>query len=82
MRMLIFRHRPCELVVLCRPQVRAPGNVLWVGGMDKGTSEPELSRAFAAWGLVAVHLPDGAATATKGFAFLTFTTPEEVCSKV
>lgn len=62
--------------------MRAPGNVLWVGGMDKGTSEPELSRAFAAWGLVAVHLPDGAATATKGFAFLTFTTPEEVCSKV
>ncbi len=56
----------------------APGSVLWVGGMDASTSEAELIAAFAAWGLDAVHFPEGAAAAGRGFAFLTFSAPEEV----
>jgi hypothetical protein len=56
----------------------APGSVLWVGGMGASTSEAELIAAFAAWGLDAVHFPEGAAAAGRGFAFLTFSAPEEV----
>ena len=56
----------------------APGTVLWVGGMERGTSEEAIRAAFAEWGVEAVRLPDGADAATKGFAFLTFPTPEKV----
>ena len=55
----------------------APGTVLWVGGMERGTSEAAIRAAFAEWGVEAVRLPDGADAATKGFAFLTFPTPEK-----
>lgn len=55
----------------------APGTVLWVGGMERGTSEDAIRAAFAEWGVEAVRLPDGGDAATKGFAFLTFPTPEK-----
>ncbi|KAK9838330.1 hypothetical protein WJX81_004922 [Elliptochloris bilobata] len=60
-----------------KSQAPAVGNVLWVGGMGKGTSKEAIKRAFGEWGVEAVHLPDGADVATKGFAFLTFPTPEK-----
>ena len=55
-----------------------PGTVLWVGGMEKGTSEDAIRRAFTDWGVEAVRLPDGGDAVTKGFAFLTFATPGKV----